>query len=187
MKEGLQVRIPLTNVPTTRAKAWARLIQNEVLHELPMAETIFNTKVMKDWVEYAVSDSGATGHFLVEGAPVVNKRVANKPIHITLPNGKIIKSTHTCNLDIPWMPHQMTEAHIVLGLTHSSLISTRKFCEAGWKVSFNKQERRVYYVNRLVLVGRRDAKTSLWKLPINPSIPQMELSTDALNLRLSSK
>ena len=66
-----------------------------------MAETIFNTKVMKDWVEYAVSDLGATGHFLVEGAPVVNKRLASKPIHITLPNGKIIKSTHTCNLDIP--------------------------------------------------------------------------------------
>ena len=89
-----------------------------------MANTIFNTRVVEKWVEYAVSDSGATGHFMIEGAPVVNKKVADKPIHITLPNGKIIKSTHTCNLDIPWMPHQMTEAPIVPGLTHSSLIST---------------------------------------------------------------
>ena len=89
-----------------------------------MAEKIFNTKVMQNWVEYAVSDLGAAGHFLVEGAPVVNKRLASKPINITLPNGKMIKSTHTCNLDVPWMSHQMTEAHIVPGLTHLSLIST---------------------------------------------------------------
>ncbi len=39
--------------------------------------------------------------FGVEGAPVVNKRLAIKLIHIALSNGKNIKSTHTCNLDIP--------------------------------------------------------------------------------------
>ncbi len=87
-------------MPTTRAKSWIRLVQNEVLRELPTAETIFNSKVMKDWLEYAVSDLGATGHLLVEDAPVVNKRLAITPIHITPTNGKIIKSTHTCNLDI---------------------------------------------------------------------------------------
>ena len=124
MNKGSRVQIPLTTILTTRANAWARPIENEFLEEPPMGEMIFNTRLVKKWVEYAVSDSGATCHFLIEGAPVVNKKVADKPIHITLPNGKIIKSTHTCNLDIPWMPHQMIEAHIVPGLTHSSLIST---------------------------------------------------------------
>ena len=152
-----------------------------------MAETIFNTKVIKYWVEYAVSDSGAICHFLVEGAPVVHKRLAIKPIHITLLNGKIIKSTRTYNLDIPWLPNHMTEAHIVPGLAHSSLISTQKFCDAGCKVSFDEQESRVYYKNRLVLVGGRDKETRLWKLLTNPSAPLMELSMDTLNLLLSPK
>ena len=78
-------------------------------------------------IEYAISDSGATGHFLVEGAPVTNLQVADNPISITIPNSKSITSTHTCNLDIPWLPNHMTEAHIVPGLAHASLISTGNF------------------------------------------------------------
>ena len=98
-------------------------------------------------IEYAISDSGATDHFLVEGAPVTNLQVADNPISITIPNGKSMTSTHTCNLDIPWLPNHVTEAHIVPGLAHASLISTRKFCEAGCKVIFDANECKVYYNN----------------------------------------
>ena len=49
-------------------------------------------------IEYAIPDSGATGHFLVEGAPVTNLQVADNPISINIPNGKSMTSTHTCNL-----------------------------------------------------------------------------------------
>ena len=59
-------------------------------------------------VQMAISDSGATDHFLVEGAPAINIKRAKYPIKILLPNGKRIKSTHTCNLDIPWLPDQVT-------------------------------------------------------------------------------
>ena len=52
-------------------------------------------------IEYAISDSGATGHFLVEGALVTNLQVVDNPISITIPNSKSMTSTHTCNLDIP--------------------------------------------------------------------------------------
>ena len=97
----------------------------------------------------------------------MNIKPATKPIAITLPNGKIIKSTHKCNLDIPWLPEHMTEAHIVPGLAHASLISTGKFCDAGCKVMFDKEECRVYFKNKLVLVGGRDVATGLWQLPIN--------------------
>ena len=62
----------------------------------------------------------------------------------------------------------MTDAHIVPGLVHSSLISTKKFCEAGCKVVFNETECRVYYKDELVLSGGRDKKTEMWQLPINP-------------------
>ena len=94
--------------------------------QIKKAEVIFNTPKIIKAVEYAISDPGATGHFLVEGAPVTNLQVARNPISISIPNGKITKSTHTCNLDIPWLPDYMPEAHTVPGLAHSSPISTRK-------------------------------------------------------------
>ena len=118
--------------------------------------------------EYAISDSGATGNFLLEGAPVKNVQVADNPIRTTLPNGKSMTSTQTYNLDIPWLPNHVTEAHIVPGLAHASLISTRHFCEAGCKVIFDTNECRVYYKGKLVLEGSKEKNTALWKLPINP-------------------
>ena len=120
---------------------------------------------------YAIFDSGATAHFLVDNAHVVNKRPALKPLTIRLPNGKHIVSTHTCNLDLPWLPHSITEAHIVPGLSHSSLISTRKFCDAGCQVTLDQHSCKIYYQGALVLTGTRDETTGLWKVPIHPHRP----------------
>ena len=80
----------------------------------------------------------------------------------------------------------MTEAHIVPGLAHASLILTRKFCDAGCKVMFDKEECRVYFKNKLVLVGVRDVTTGLWQLPINPSEHAKPTSTvvDHLDLHV---
>ena len=46
-----------------------------------------STKRLVSNVTWAISDSGATGHFVVEGAPVINKQPAINPIIITLPSG----------------------------------------------------------------------------------------------------
>ena len=125
------IRPRILTMPTIN-KAWQKYIQTNNLHELPQAETIFNTARITRSVKHAISDSGATGHFLVENAPVTNKHPAINQITITLSNGKSIKSTHTCNLDTLWLLHEMTEAHIASGLAHSSFIpATRKFCDAG--------------------------------------------------------
>ena len=104
------------------------------------------------------------------------------PITITLPNGKVIQSTHTCNLDIPWLPAQITEAHIIPGLAHASLISTRKFCDAGYKVVFDMNECRVYYNRKIVLVGDQDPTTQLWRLPIKPNKKSSNSSSTINNL-----
>ena len=100
-------------------------------------------------VEYAISDSGATCHFLVKGAPVTKLQVADNPISITISNGKSITYT-------PWLPNHMTEAHIVPGLAHASLISTRIVFEAGCKVIFDADKFRVYYKGNLVLSGGKN-------------------------------
>ena len=67
----------------TKQQAWCNLVQQQNLHNLPNASTIFNPKKL----QYALFDSGATAHFLVDGAPVTNKKVATPPITITLPDG----------------------------------------------------------------------------------------------------
>ncbi len=72
----------------------------------------------------ALSDSGATSHFIAEGGHVINKQVDHNPITITLPDGATLTSSHTCNVDIPWLRHSATKAHIVPGLSHASLLST---------------------------------------------------------------
>ena len=92
---------------STRSNTWNALIQAKNLQQLTIAATIFDKSKVTRAVKYAISDSSATGHFLVEGALVVNKRVAENPITITLHNIKVVQSTHTWNLDIPWLPHQV--------------------------------------------------------------------------------
>ena len=62
---------------------------------------------------------------------------AQYSIDIKLPDGTIVWSIHTCNLDIPWLSHKITQANIVPGLKHSSLISTKKLCETGCNMVVN--------------------------------------------------
>ena len=121
----------------TRGEAWSAIVKEKEPKKLPNATMAFNNRTTTRLVEFAISNSGATAHFLVEGAPIVNKREAEQPVTIKLPDGTLIYSTHIGNLDIPWMPDSMTTAHIMPGLSHSSLISTKVFCDAGYKVTFN--------------------------------------------------
>ena len=97
-------------------------------------------------IVHAISDSGATAYFIVDGAAVANLKKTKFPLRITLPNEGIIYSTHTCNLDIPWLPNEITDAHIVPGIERS-LIATKKNCDAGCQVVFDQEECRIYYKN----------------------------------------
>ena len=81
-------RRPTRIIMPTRSKAWKRLIQANNLMQMPRAHAIFDAKRVTRSVKHAISDLGATGHFLVEDTPVVNKKVAANPISITLPNEK---------------------------------------------------------------------------------------------------
>ena len=169
----------------SRQGAWNSIFQHNSPSHRNNAHIIDKDREVPHVIDMAISDSGATGHFLVEGAPAINIQPANKPIQIVLPNGKSIRSTHTCNLNILWLPSHMTEAHIVPGLSHSSLISTRKFCDAGCTVVFDEQECCVYRDNKLVLIGDRDPNTQLWRLPINPkSNPSTSQIPQHLGLQL---
>ena len=124
---------------------WQHIIQANNLCELLMTNTIFFTLKLEKAVEWPFSYSGAKGHTLVHGLAAVN----------------IWQAPHTSNRDIPWLPDVITMSHVVPELAHSSLISTQKLCNAGCKVVLDKEECRVYYQGKQVLIGGRDPVTEL--------------------------
>ena len=129
----------------------------------------------------AVADAGATCHFVLPGTPLTNIKTARHPLKINLPDGDYLTSTHTCTLDIPWLPNEAKEAHIVPGLAHALLISIKILCDVGCKVTYKDDEYRVYYNKKIVWLGKREPQTGLWILPLTDTTHQPETNTPADN------
>ena len=69
-------------------KNYSNLVYNKIHRKLN-----FNSICLDSSLE-AVADSVTTGHDITTKTPCVDKRIANNPILIKMPNGEIIKSTH---------------------------------------------------------------------------------------------
>ena len=123
--------------------------------------------INKPKLSEAIGDTGTTGHFIRPGAPVDNIKIATQPIEIEMPNGEIERSSHTCHLRIPNLLKELREAHIVPGLSHSSLISIKKLCRGGCEVIFKDDTCEVWYKTKLVLTGEAIGPGGLWILPID--------------------
>jgi hypothetical protein len=115
---------------------------------------------------HAILDTGATAIFVMESAPVNNKRVAKQPLTISLPDGIKVKSTHECDITIQGLPTVLT-GHIVPSLTVASLIGIRILCDAGCIVIFYTTHCNVVYKGKVIVRGYKDPSTDLWTLPIN--------------------
>jgi hypothetical protein len=87
---------------------------------------------------HAVADTCAMSIFVMAGAPANNIRMATKPIHISLSDGKKIISTHICDVDIPGLPHILI-GHIVPEMKMASLLGICILCKAGCKVIFDEK------------------------------------------------
>jgi hypothetical protein len=94
-----------------------------------------------------------------------NVRLATIPLMINLLDGKLVKSTHICDLEIPGLPYVL-EGHIVPDLTVASLVGIRILCKLG------------YTVGTVILTGYKDPSMDIWVLPITPdAIKQQKLRT----------
>ena len=102
-----------------------------------------------------IVDAGATGHFLHPGTPAKNIRPTNNPISISQPDGGKLKSTHECEIDNPKLPQAARAAHIVPGLAHMSLISTKMLIYIGCKVTYDTEHVKVFYRGKVVWKGTR--------------------------------
>jgi len=124
---------------------------------------------MRDRIKWAILDSGATSHFFVTNAPVIDIAPALQPLTVQIPDGTRVDSSHTCALDMPQLPKEGRIGHIVPGLAGYSLLSVTTLCNAGCEVHFTKIDCTVTYRGRVVLYAKKCTRTGLWMIPINPT------------------
>jgi hypothetical protein len=86
-----------------------------------------------------IADMGATSIFVMEGANMANRQVAQKPLTIDLPNENKVMSTHICDINIPGLPAVLT-GHIVPSLAITSLTGIHPLCKAGCTVVFDNNK-----------------------------------------------
>jgi hypothetical protein len=99
-----------------------------------------------------------------DGLPVDNKQPATNPLTVNLPDGRQVKSTHTCNLVVPGLPRPIL-GHIVPNLAIASLFGIRRLCNAGCIVVFDKDKCTVWYDGKIILISPQNLSTDLWMLP----------------------
>ena len=94
--------------------------------------------------EMTIPDTGATLIFVMDGASAKNKQPAKNPLTINLPDGRQVKSTHVCDINILGIP-AILKGHIVPNLAVASLFGIHVLCKAGCTVVFNDKTCSVYF------------------------------------------
>ena len=95
--------------------------------------------------------------------------MATNPLHIKLPDGSTIQSSHTANIALPQLPPMARVAHIVPGLASHSLVSVVKLCNAGCKVVMDDISCEVHYRGKPVIQCSKCVQTGLWMIPLLPA------------------
>ena len=75
---------------STRTETRKQLATNNNVLDGNHNALMTDTSKLISVIHYEIFDLGATGNFLIEGTPVVNKCIALNPISVSLPNGKTI-------------------------------------------------------------------------------------------------
>jgi hypothetical protein len=134
----------------------------------------------------AIADTGASGHSIRPQDPHETNGTQQDSITVGLPNGATLQSSpNNCTLDIPQLPDAARKAHLIPGLTHSSLVSIGTLCDAGCKATFDRTTVVITNHNDIVMTGPRDPRTGLWKLPMTPTstnIPEMPTTLQCANV-----
>jgi hypothetical protein len=117
---------------------------------------------------HAVADTRTILVFVLKGTQMRNIWPTTNPLlTISLPDGKVVKSTHMCNFELPGLP-TILEGHITPDLTVALLIGIRILYKAGCSVIFTKTACYVMYRGKVIASGYKDPITDLWVLPITP-------------------
>ena len=56
-----------------------------------------------------VANTGSTKHFVMTNTLIINKKKAILHLHVQLPNGTVLTSTHKVNLQLATIPKELTK------------------------------------------------------------------------------
>ena len=147
-------------------------------HELVAPTT--NTTNKKNTMNYtAIADTAATGHYITQSCPVVDKRSTNYGVNVTLPDGNSINSTHTALLQLPsQLPVNARTAHIFPDLKSGSLISIGQLCDHDCTAMFDAKQVKIYHKDAIIMSGARSIDTNnLWVLELDDQQHQAPTKT----------
>jgi hypothetical protein len=113
-----------------------------------------------------IADTGASNHFLRPTDPFDSCAQTSPPILVAQPDGTIMKSTQMGALALPNLPAAARPGHVLPALSHSSLISIGRICDADCTAMFEKTKVTILHNNKEILAGPRDYTTGLWRLPL---------------------
>jgi hypothetical protein len=106
-------------------------------------------------------NTGTTGHFLIVTSNVIGKQPTKQPIHVKLPDGKYISSTHTGYIPLPKLPQSTKKAHLFPDLVANALISVGTLCNHGCKATFMANKVIIMHHNDIILTGHQKSP-GLW-------------------------
>ncbi len=117
-----------------------------------MCNRVMN-KEIQTLTDHEIFESGTAGHCLLPNSSMSNEQPKSNPSHITLPDSHTIASTHIFLLNIPKLHVTVQIAHIVPDLVHSSPISIKQFCHAGYRGEYDASNCYVYFNSMIILWG----------------------------------
>jgi hypothetical protein len=97
-------------------------------------------------------------------------------MHVNMPNGKSIQSSHTSNLLLTALSLHARKAHIFPGLVHNSLLSVGKLCDSGCNITFTKEEVEVTKDGKYVMLGSLDPHSRQWRVDLKEEAAQVRKS-----------
>jgi hypothetical protein len=98
-------------------------------------------------------------------------------LHVNLPDGSTIQSSHSAKFNLPGLPPAAMECHIFPALASGSLLSVDQLCSTnGCDVKFSNQQVKILHQGKTILSGPRSTHNGLWTIDLpsktNPtSIP----------------
>ncbi len=84
-------------------------------HGVKYVHKAFTGKAQRFPKTHAVADTGATSVLVMADTPMKNVRIGPNLLNINLPDGKMVHSTHICDVELPGLPHVL-KGHIVPAL-----------------------------------------------------------------------